>query len=90
MTYEKDWTVHPGEVLRETIEERGMTVTEFARRAGLSRTHVSQIIRGKAGYSAQAAVAFERVTGVSAALWTRLLANYRVDIAKGRQDFTIR
>ena len=69
----------PGEVLRAALEELGMYQSDFARRTGLSEKHVSQVIHGRVGFSADTAVKFERVTGVSAQRWLSLQADYRVE-----------
>jgi HTH-type transcriptional regulator/antitoxin HigA len=76
--------VHPGEILAETLAERRMSQTEFARRTGLTPKHINRIIRGKAGYSADVALRFERVLGVSANLWLGLWANYQTDLLRAR------
>lgn len=86
MTYDgqRDWTVHPGETLAETLEELGMSQREFARRTELTPKHVNQIIRGHSGYTADVAVRFERVTGVPARFWLALLADHRTFLARKR------
>jgi addiction module HigA family antidote len=82
-TQERDWTVHPGEVLLETLEFAHMSQAEFARRTDLSTKHVNQIIKGKSGYTAETALRFELVLGIPAEFWLRLLANHRTDLARG-------
>ena len=44
--YTPGYAIHPGEILEETLEARGMTRTAFAERSGLSLKTVSQIIHG--------------------------------------------
>ena len=39
--------VHPGEVLKDELEEFGVTPTEFARQIDVPANRVSQIILGK-------------------------------------------
>jgi addiction module HigA family antidote len=41
---------HPGEVLQETVlnEDSGLSVTEFAKRLGVSRVALSRVINGRA------------------------------------------
>jgi addiction module HigA family antidote len=82
---DRDWTVHPGQILAEALAERHLSQAAFARQVGLSTKHVCRIVNGKAGYSAAAAVRFEQVLGVPASLWLSLLAGYQEDVARGRK-----
>ena len=79
--YTPDHAIHPGEILEETLEARGITRTAFAERSGLSLKTVSQIIHGKAPVSPETAIHFERVLGVSANIWNNLSAYYRLYVA---------
>lgn len=79
-----DIVVHPGEVLVETLRERGMSQSEFARRLGVSTKHVNEICKGRSTYSPELAVKMERVlSSPSATFWIRLLADYRLAKARG-------
>ena len=69
-----DYAVTPGEILEETLESRGIKKSAFAERCGLSAKTVSQIIHGKAPVTPETAIQFERVLGVSAAVWNNLEA----------------
>jgi addiction module HigA family antidote len=80
--YEPDYAVHPGEILEETLEARGMKKAAFAKRCGLSDKTVSQIINGKAPVTPETAIQFERVLGVSATVWNNLEAFYRLHNAQ--------
>ena len=73
-----DYAVHPGEILEETLEARGMKKLDFAQRCGLSDKTVSQIINGKAHVTPDTSIQFERVLGVSAAVWNNLQSNYHL------------
>ena len=45
--------VHPGEVLKEELEELGLSPTEFARQIDVPPNRVGQIIAGKRSVSAE-------------------------------------
>jgi addiction module HigA family antidote len=79
--YEPDYAVPPGLTLRETIDALGIDQSELAARADLSAEHVSQIIKGIAPITHDAAIRLERVTGVPARMWNNLEANYREQLA---------
>lgn len=84
-TAEPDYTVPPGETLRDRLEELGMTQAELATRTGLSTKHVNQILQGVAHISPDTAQRLELATGVPARLWNRLEADYRAIAARLQQ-----
>lgn len=68
---------HPGEVLRDGVFiSTGITVTEFAKRLGVTRVALSRVLNGKAGISADMAVRLAAALGGSAESWLHLQANY--------------
>jgi len=69
-------SLHPGALLKQKIEEQSLTLTEFAERANVSRSIVSQVCAEKSGYSLKTAQAFERVLNISADRWMFLLEEY--------------
>jgi len=77
-----DWATHPGETLIETLEELGWTQVELARRTKLSTKHINQICKGYVGVSPHVAIRLEKATGVSASIWVRLDADYRLSVAR--------
>ena len=84
--YHPDQAVTPGETLMEWLALRDMTQAEFARRADLSTKHVSQVVNGIAGLTAEVSLAFANVTDIPASFWTQLDANYRVHQARLADD----
>ncbi len=54
------------------LEPRGITITELASASGLSRKHLSRIINGHVGITAETAVRFARVLGTTPELWLNL------------------
>ena len=81
-TYEPDVVFPPGDTLAEWLNERGMTQTELAVRAGLSTKHVNQIVKGAAPITTETALGLERVTGIPAHLWNTLEMSYRSHLAR--------
>ncbi len=54
---------HLGELIRESIEAKGWTVVETAKRLDMGRVALSRVLNGHAGVSAALALALERTTG---------------------------
>jgi len=84
-----DYAVHPGEILEEILEARGISKSEFAERSGLTAKTVSWIVSGKNPVTSENAVVFERILGVSAEVWNNLDADYRLFQArrKSKESF---
>ena len=61
---------HPGEVLQDTVLEE-ISVTEFARRLGVSRVALSRVVNGRAAVSAEMAIRLAAALGGSAESWSR-------------------
>ena len=73
---------HPGESVRECIEESGLTVTECAERIGTTRKNLSRLLNGRIGISARVARGLESLGWSNAEFWMRLQAHY--DLAQER------
>ena len=68
---------HPGEILRDGVfAGTDITVTEFARRLGVTRVALSRVLNGKAAISAQMAVRLAAALGGAPATWLHLQASY--------------
>ena len=72
---------HPGEVLREYLPE-GMTVTDAARRLGVTRQAFSALLNGRAGVSAEMALRLSQALGTSAEMWLSMQLAYDLWQAK--------
>ncbi|WP_410659897.1 HigA family addiction module antitoxin [Amycolatopsis sp. lyj-112] len=75
--YRPETPPHPGEILKEQLDEQRVSQADLARRAGLSTKHVNQIVQGVVSLSPDIAVRLERATGVSAETWNQLEAVYQ-------------
>lgn len=74
---------HPGEVLRDGVfEGAGITISDFAKRLGVTRLTLSNILNGKSGISATMALRLQAALGGSAESWLQMQANYDLWQAK--------
>jgi addiction module HigA family antidote len=78
---------HPGEILlEEFLAPAGVTQAEFARRVGWTRARLNELIKGKRGITAEAALDLAETLGTSPKLWMNLQATYDLDrAAKARE-----
>ena len=74
---------HPGEILREeTLKALNMTVTEFAKKLGVSRQAISEIINEKRGISPAMALRLSKALGTSPDIWLKMQVSYDLWQAK--------
>ncbi len=78
---------HPGEILlEEFLVPAGTTQTAFAQRIGWTTTRLNELIKGKRGITADAALDLAEALGTSPKLWMNLQATYDLDkAARARQ-----
>jgi len=74
--------VHPGEVLREELDELGVTPTEFARQIEVPPNRVSQIIAGKRAVTGDTALRFGHWFGTDPQFWLNLQSAYELRLAE--------
>ncbi|MBS1788072.1 MAG: HigA family addiction module antidote protein [Acidobacteria bacterium] len=74
--------IHPGEFLRETLEELELSQAEFARTIGVTPTRISQLLRGLRPVAAELALLFRRALGQSPQYWLNLQAAYDLKMAE--------
>lgn len=74
-------TVHPGEILKDELDELGVTPTEFARQIEVPPNRVSQIIGGKRSITGDTALRFGHWFGMDPQFWLNLQAQFELAIA---------
>ena len=78
---------HPGEILlEEFLEPRGITQAAFAEHIGWTKTRLNELIKGKRGITAAAALDLADALGTSAKLWMNLQSTYDLDKAARARD----
>jgi len=74
--------VHPGEVLKDELDELGVTPTEFARQIDVPPNRVSQIIAGKRAVTGDTALRFGHWFGTEPQFWLNLQSAYDIRLAE--------
>ena len=75
---------HPGEMLlAEFLEPMGINQSQFAQKVGWTRARLNELIKGKRGVTADAALDLAKALGTSAKLWMNLQATY--DLAQAAE-----
>jgi addiction module HigA family antidote len=68
--------VHPGEFLKEMLEDLGTSQAEFACTIGVSSMRISHVVKGARPVTAELAPLFGRAFGQSPQYWLNLQAAY--------------
>lgn len=76
--------VHPGAVLKDELEELGITPTAFARQIDVPANRVSQIIAGKRGITGDTALRFGHWFRMDPQFWLNLQAQW--DLVQAEQE----
>ncbi|MDB5210694.1 MAG: higA [Sediminibacterium sp.] len=63
---------HPGDVLKDEIEERGLVKNEVARKLGMQPGHLSDLFKGKRHISAALALKLQDMLDISAETWLNM------------------
>ena len=78
----------PAWLLEESIQEMGLSITAAAKKLGISRKHLSNIIHERAGITPSVALAIEQHIGGKAEVWLGVQNAY--DLWKLRQSQIIK
>jgi addiction module HigA family antidote len=70
--------IHAGMMLKDELEERGITQTHLAEHIGVLPKTINEICRGKRGISAEMAVQLSRALGASPGFWLNLQKNWEL------------
>ena len=85
-TFNPNYTLMPGDHLKEVLESRNILQAQLSRNSGLSEKVISNIISGKTAITANSALALEQPLGIKAKLWLALQSGYDLFHAKNKQD----
>ena len=74
--------VHPGEYIREALEELGMTQAALAKVLGVSAMRISHLVREERPVTAELALRLGQAFGQSPQYWLNLQAGYDLKMAR--------
>ncbi len=81
---------HPGEVIKDEIEYRGIMQKDLAAQMGVSTSILNEVLNGKRPVTAEYALLFEAALGTPAYILTGLQADYNLIMAKRNPTFSER
>lgn len=81
--------VHPGEILGEQLEERGLSASALAAALGVPTNRVTAILNGRRGVTADTAFRLARYFGTTPQLWLNLQKTFELRVAEIRSGSEI-
>ena len=82
--------VHPGEMIKDEIECRGISQKKLAEQTGIPYTALNEVLNGKRPVSTEYALLLEAALGDEAGIWIKTQADYDLITAKRNQSFAKR
>lgn len=82
-----DVLYHPGELLNEELQARGIVQKEFAALVNMRPSHFNELLKGKRHVSALLALKLEKQLDIDAKFWMRLQVDY--DLKNARKQLKV-
>lgn len=79
---------HPGEMLKEELQARGISQRKFAALIGMSYTVLNEILNGKRAITTEYALKIEAATNINARIWIGLQTDYNIETARRDNRFS--
>lgn len=76
------YTTHPGEVLKDELEARGISQRKFADSIGMGYSVLNEMLNGRRPVSTTSALIFEAALGIPADALMRLQIKYDMQMAR--------
>jgi addiction module HigA family antidote len=75
---------HPGELIRETLDELGVSISDAANALGVTRQQLHNIVAARSDLTTEMAIRLEKALGSTADTWLRMQVNY--NLAQARKE----
>ena len=80
--------VHPGEILKEEIEYRGISQSKLAAQMDISYNELNQILNERRSLTSQTAMMFEAALGISANLLISMQTDSDIQVLSRDKSFS--
>jgi len=74
--------VHPGEILRDELDELGLSANALAHALDVPANRISAILNGQRGVTADTALRLSRFFGTTPQVWLNLQKTYELRVAE--------
>ena len=77
----REFIIHPGETLKEILDDKAMSQRELAVRTGVTEPHISSVVNGQKAISVSFAKKLDYALDIDSVFWINLQANYDKELA---------
>lgn len=84
------YLTHPGEVVKDELEFRGISQRKLANEIGISAKQLNEVLNGKRPITSELALLFEAALGISAATLLTLQTRFNLLATKRSSSFLAR
>jgi addiction module HigA family antidote len=74
--------IHPGEYIKEILQETGVSQSAFAKNLGVSPMRITHIIHGRRPVTAELAFLIGKATGQTPEYWLNLQMDYDLKVTR--------
>jgi antitoxin HigA-1 len=82
--------VHPGEILKETLEDLGLSMNRLAQEIRVPANRISGIVAGQRSISGETALRLGRYFGTTPAYWINMQGRYDLETARDAFESRVR
>lgn len=79
--------IHPGEMIKDEIEFRGISQKALAAEIGIPASVLNEVLNGKRAVSTEYALLLEAALGIDADIWLNLQQSYNKQVARKNPSF---
>ena len=81
--------VHPGEILRETLDDLSMSMNQLAHAIRVPANRVSAIVAGTRSITGESALRLARYFGTTPEYWVNMQAHYDLEAARDEWEAAV-
>ncbi len=88
-TIAKHPPVHPGEILRETLDDLGLSMNQLAQEIHVPANRISAIVAGKRSVTGETALRLARYFATTPGYWMNLQTRFDLESARDAWEATV-
>jgi addiction module HigA family antidote len=78
--------VHPGEILKETLDDFGISMNRFSKEIHVPANRISSIVAGQRAITGETALRLGRYFGTTPEYWMNMQARYDLETARDQAE----